>query len=187
MPAAFEAVSNDSDLKYYPDQNQLYPAVRQRHDQTIREYQQNDPYYDRPIFYSVRTVEFDPTVGSRKVLAFYPTPDAAYVLRVPMLLRPTMIDETNLYPVGGEVLTQVITEACLAAAERNFDENANQHTMRFMQLLPLAIQADLERSTSSQLGPDAPRGEGYHTGIPDPDHYARAARIGGLTLDGTTL
>ena len=187
MPAAFEAVSNDSDLKYYPDQNQLYPAVRQRHDQTVREYQQNDPYYDRPIFYSVRTVEFDPTVGSRKVLAFYPTPDAAYVLRVPMLLRPTMIDETNLYPVGGEVLTQVITEACLAAAERNFDENANQHTMRFMELLQQAIRADQERSTSSQLGPDAPRGEGYHTGIPDSDHYARAARIGGLTLDGNTL
>ena len=98
LAATFESVANDSNLTYYPDQNELYPAVRQRGDQAIRTREQDDPYFDRPIFYSVRTVEFDPLVGSRKRLAFYPTPDAAYVLRVPMILRATMIDETNLYP-----------------------------------------------------------------------------------------
>ena len=56
LPAAFEAVAGDSDLTYYPDQNDLYPPVRQRHDRAIRTWQQDDPYYDRPIFYSVRTV-----------------------------------------------------------------------------------------------------------------------------------
>jgi hypothetical protein len=186
LPAAFDAIANDSDLTYYPDQNELYPSVQARHDQALRTYQQNDPYYDRPVFYSIRTVEFDPSVGSRKVLAFYPTPDAAYVLRVPMILRPIPVTASDPYPVGGEMLSQVITEACLAAAERNYDETSNQHTMRFMEMLPLAIRDDLERSTPSQLGPDMPKTDHHHFGLHDPD-YIRAARIGSLTLDGDLL
>ena len=185
---SFEAIANDSDLTYYPDQNELYPPVRQRHDQYVRSKQMNDPYYDRPCFYSVRTVEFDPTVGSRKRLAFYPTPDAAYVLRVPMILRPTMIDSTNQYPVGGETLAQLIVQACLMAVEMDFYEKTDgRHTRRFYEMLPLAIQADLQKSAPTHLGPDMPRGEGYHFGVYDADHYARAARMGALTLDGSTL
>jgi len=180
---SFMDLSGDRQLTYYPDQNDCYPPVREKHDQAIRTFQQNNPYYDRPIFFSIRTAEFDPTVGSRKRLAFYPTPDAAYVLRVPMILRPTMIDATNLYPVGGETLAQVITEACLAAAERNFDEQEKQHTKRFIELLPLAIQADLEESAPTSLGPDMPRGERAH----DSEYWSRAARIGVITLDGDVL
>lgn len=184
---SFEAVANDSDLTYYPDQNELYPAVKQRHDQWIRTKQMDDPYYDRPCFYSVRTVEFDPTVGSRKRLALYPTPDAAYVLRVPMILRPTMIDSTNQYPVGGETLAQLIVQACLMSVELDFYEKVDgRHTRRFYEMLPQAIRADLEKSSPTHLGSDMPRGEGYYSGVYDYD-YARAARIGALTLDGDTL
>jgi hypothetical protein len=182
----FEAVANDSDLTYYPDQNDLYPPVRMRHDKAIRTAQQNNPYFDRPVLYSVRTVEFDPTVGSRKRLAFYPTPDAAYVLRVPMILRPTMVDVTNQYPVGGETLSQLITEACLAEAERLLDNREDIHTKRFWEMLPLAIKADQEKSSPTSLGPDCPRGEGYYSGVDD-SYWARSARIGDLTLDGDTL
>jgi hypothetical protein len=185
LSSSFEAISGDSDLTYYPDQNDLYPPVRQRHDRQIRTWQQDDPYYDRPIYYSVRTVEFDPTTGSRKRLALYPTPDAAYVLRVPMILRPTMIDSTNQYPVGGETLAQVILEACLAAAERNYDEENKRHTERFGQLLPLAIRADMEKSAPTSLGPDMPKGE-RGRGLYD-DYWLRSSRIATLTLDGDSL
>lgn len=184
---SFEAVANDSDLTYYPDQNDLYPPVRQRHDQWVRTKQQDDPYFDRPCIYSVRTVEFDPTVGSRKRLAFYPTPDAAYVLRVPMILRPTMIDETNQYPVGGETLAQLIVEACLMSVELDFYEKLDgRHTLRFREMLPLAIQADQQKASPTSLGPDMGHRADYYCDIVDSD-YARAARIGALTLDGTTL
>jgi hypothetical protein len=185
---SFEAVANDSDLTYYPDQNDLYPPVRQRHDQALRTMQQNNPYYDRPVFYSVRTVEFDPTVGSRKRLAFYPTPDAAYVLRVPMILRPTMIDSTNQYPVGGETLSQLIVEACLKSVEVDFYEKTDgRHTRKFYEMLPLAIKADLEKSAPTSLGPDMPRGEHYYSGVAYDCDYARAARIGAIVLDGDTM
>lgn len=188
----FEAVANDSELTYYPDQNVWYPAVKQRHDQAIRSMQQANPYYWRPAYYSVRTVEFDATVGSRKRLAFYPIPDAAYTLRVPMLLRPTMIDSTNKYPVGGETLAQLIIEACLMAVEMDFyekreDNEAGRHTRRFQQMLPLAIRADQEKSSPTSLGCDAPRGEGYYCGGLYDSDYLRAARIADVSLDGTVL
>lgn len=187
LPEAFEAIANDSDLTYYPDQNTLYPPVKQRHDQYVRTIQQSNPFYDRPHVYSVRTVEFDPTVGSRKRLALYPTPDAAYVLRVPMVLRPTMIDETNQFPVGAELLCPLITEACLMAVELDFYEKVDgRHTKRFYEMLPLAIQADRERSSPTSLGPDMPKRGGCGCGMFDSD-FARAARIGSLTLDSDAL
>jgi len=182
MPTAFEAVAGDSELTYYPDQNELYPAVQQRHDQQIRKWQMNDPYFDRPRYYSVRTVEFDPTVGSRKVLAFYPTPDAIYVLRCPMILRPVFIDATNLYPVGGETLSALIQEACLAAAEHNLDDGDGIHEKQFRELLPAAVMADRDRSSPTTLGPDAP-GSGQRTS----DYWLRSARMGAVSLDGTEL
>lgn len=185
LPSTFEAIANDSDLTYYPSQNDLYPPVRQRHDKAVRTWQQNDPYFDRPIYYSVRTVEFDPTVGSRKRLALYPSPDAAYVLRVPMILRPVMLTSANPYPIGGETLAQVIIEACLAAAERGYDEENKRHTERFAQLLPLAIAADLDKSSATSLGPDRPAGE--CRGMRDSDYWDRSARIGTLTLDSDVL
>lgn len=187
LPTTFEAISGDSDLHYEPGQSDFYPPVKQVHDNSIRNYRQEDPYHDRPICYSVRNVEFDPTVGSRKRIAFYPTPDAVYVLKVPMILRPTMISPTNQYPVGGETLAQVIMVACLAAAERNYDDAQGVHTRRFQELLPLAVAADLEKSSPTSLGPDNPKGEGYHYSIYDSDRIARAVRMGVLTLDGTTL
>ena len=185
---AFEAVANDSDLTYYPDQNELYPPVRQLGDQSIRTWQQDDPSFDRPVFYSVRTVEFVATVGSRKRLTFYPTPDANYVLRVPQILRPTMITATSPFPVGGETLSQVITEACLMAAERNFEERENVHAKRYHELLPLAIAMDQQKSSPTSLGGGMPKGEGNRYNNSYEDYYhLRSSRIGGITLGGDAL
>jgi hypothetical protein len=113
------------------------------------------------------------------------------VLRVPMILRPTMLDSTNQYPVGGETLAQLIVQACLMSVELDFyekkeDGDAGRHTRRFQQMLPLAIRADLEKSSPTSLGPDCPRGESRDYGAWDCD-YARAARIGSLTLDGDIM
>jgi len=184
---SFEDMAGDRTLAYYPDQNELYPPVQNRHDQAVRVMQQDDPFYDRPVYYSIRTVEFDATVGSRRRLAFYPTPDAIYVLRAPMILRPVSISAGSPYPVGGEMLSLLILEACLMAAELNFDEMGNRHTDLYTAMLPFAIRDDQERSSPTRLGSDAPMGEGYHAGVYDSDHWARAIRMGGLTLDAVNL
>ncbi len=187
LEAAFDSVSNDSDLTYYPSAESWYPPVKWRHDASIRHLEGNDPQFDRPMFYSVRTVTFDPTVGSRKVLALYPAPDKAYTLRVPMILRPVLVDEVNLYAIGAEVLSQVILEACLAAAEHNFEEREHVHEKRFLELIGLAIRDDQDRSSPTSLGADNPRSERSRFGMLDYSYRLREQRIGGLTLDGDAM
>ena len=68
----------------------------------------------------------------------------------------------------------------MAAAERNYDEQEKRHTKRFQELLPLAIAADMEMTTPTQLGPDAPQSE--HS-----DTIPRAIRMGSVTLGGVEM
>jgi hypothetical protein len=178
LPTGFEAI--EGSLTYERGMADGYPPVEFRHDEEIRKRQQDDPWTDHPRYFSVRTVEFDATVGSRRRLVFYPTPDVAYVLKARMKLRATMIDATNQYPVGGEAITQLIVEACLAAAERNYDEEAKQHTRRFMEMLPLAIQADMEMTSPTTLGSDAPRERNGYL-------MSRSALVGAITLNGVEM
>jgi len=185
LDATFDAVANDSDLTYYPSPESWYPPVRRRHDSMIRQLEGSNAEFDRPVFYSVRTSTFDPTVGSRKVLVLYPAPNAVYTLRVPMLLRPVLIDETNLYPIGGEMLSQVILESCLAAAETNFEEREAVHHKRYMELIVLAIRDDQERSSPTSLGPDI--GDNRYSRNRLNADWMMAARIGTVSLDGLDL
>lgn len=187
MDPSFDSVSNDSDLVYYPGQNQWYPSVSHRHDSTIRKLESENPELGRPCFYSVRTKRFDPTVGSRKSLVFYPAPDASYVLRVPMILRPVDLSDINQYPIGGEMLSQVILEACLASAEHNYEEREHVHEKRYLELVALAIRNDMERSSPTSLGPDAPRGVHGKFSVFDYDYRSREQRIGRLTIGGDVL
>lgn len=184
MDAAFDSIANDSDLAFYPGDDQWYPAAKQRGDALIRKLEAENPEFFRPCFYSVRTDRFDPAVGSRKSLAFYPAPDAVYTLRVPMILRPVDLDESNPYPIGAEMLSQVILEACLAAAEHNYEEREHVHEKRFQELIVLAIDRDKDRSTPTSLGPDAPRGEFGKYNVFDYDYRTREQRIGRLTIGG---
>jgi hypothetical protein len=179
LPTGFEEIVG-RELTYEPGQSDFYPAVEERLDEQIMRYQQDDPYHDRPIYFSTRAAQFVATTGSRRKLILYPTPDAAYILKVPMRLRSTMCDETNLYPIGGESLSQVILEAVLSAAERNFNLPTREHTDMFNALLPLAIGADYEMTSPTTLGPDAPKG-------PNSDVVPRSVRVGAITLDGTTM
>lgn len=185
LNAAFDAVANDSDLTYYPSPECWYPPVKWRHDSTIRQLEASNPEIDRPVFYSVRTVTFDPTIGSRKVLVMYPTPDQAYTLRVPMILRPVVLDATNIFAIGGEMLSQVMLEACLAAAEHFYEEREAVHEKQYLQLIDMAIRDDQERSSATELGPDAPRNERQRFGMVDYAYRLREQRIGSVSIDGT--
>jgi len=187
MDVAFDSIANDSDLTFYPGPDQWYPSVRQRHDTTVRKLETENTEFGRPSFYSVRTDRFDPTVGSRKSLAFYPAPDAAYVLRVPMILRPVDLSEANPYPIGGEMLSQVILEACLASAEHNYEEREHVHEKRFLELIALAIRNDQDRSSPTSLGPDSPQTSYSKYSVFDYNNRNREQRIGRLTLGGDTL
>jgi hypothetical protein len=82
-----------------------------------------------------------------------------YVLTAVGTLRPQMIDATNKYPLGIEVLAPCLTESCLAAAERDIEQkDANHpdavHNRALAPLLAMAIQRDKEYSSPESLGVD---------------------------------
>ena len=57
-----------------------------------------------------------------------------------MILKPVDLDDSNPYPIGGEMLSQVILESCLAAAEHNYEEREHVHEKQYIQLIALAIR-----------------------------------------------
>lgn len=181
LPLGYESI--ESKMHYALGEDTFYPPIRERSDTQIRRWQQRDDETDRPLYFCVRVAEFDPKVGSRRKLIFYPTPDDAYTVYANMTLRPVPIDADNPYPIGGELLAAVIMAACRSAAEENLDEMESVHEKRFLELLPLAIRADQERSSPRTLGPDSPR--------PARDtvssEWIRASRIGTPSLDGVDL
>lgn len=181
LPTGYEGI--ETEMHYEPGESDFYPPVRERHDSEILRLQaDNDASdYDRPRYFSVRTNEFNATVGSTKQLILYPTPDAVYVLSARMTLRPVAIDSVNQYPVGAEQLSAVILEACLAEAEVSMDDTIGIHGKRFDELLPFAIQADMRSSTPRTLGGDAPNGEPHY------DAEALRIQVGTITLDGTIM
>jgi len=91
-----------------------------------------------------------------------------------------MVDSTDKYPIGAEMLSQVFIEACLAAAEHGFDERSGEHEKLFQHMLPLAIRADLNATAPKQLGPDAPKSDST-------DLESRSILVGTITLDGTDM
>jgi hypothetical protein len=113
----------------------------------------------RPSRYTEVMDTFVPTVGSTRSLVLYPVPDASYVLTAIGVAKIPTIDATNQYPLGGDVLSAVISESCLAAAEREIagKDGTNPdavHNRALVPLLAVAIQRDKERGSPDTLGVD---------------------------------
>jgi len=130
----------------------------------------------RPQRYAEATGSFDPTVGSRRYVTFWPIPDAEYTLTATGTLRAEMIDSDSPYPLGTELLAPSIVESCLAAAERDIQGmDANHpdavHNRALVPLLAVAIQRDGEYGSPDTLGVDY-GGEGE-----EPRHCHRTDQI----------
>jgi hypothetical protein len=113
----------------------------------------------RPEMYALVMRDFDPTVGSGRAVRLYPIPDKGYVLTAVGLLRPSPLTSTNQYPLGAQVLSDVITEAVLMVVERDIEhKDAGNpeavHTRAFPAMLALAIRRDQENAAPDTLGVD---------------------------------
>jgi hypothetical protein len=177
LPDGFDAI--EGRLTYEPEGSDLYPPVKIVHEDEIRRRRADEEYEDRPVLAALVTVPFDATVGSRRRMVFYPTPDAVYLLTAKMRLRPTMINDASPYPIGGEVLSQVIIEACLAAGERLLDDGEGVHTKQFQMVLAGAIESDKEAATPPWLGADV--------GDSDEVEWPPKVLVGPVTINGVEM
>jgi hypothetical protein len=151
--------SFDGEISFTPGWGQQSTSIRRVDPVELRRRLQIDTTAGKPEMYALFTETFSPTVGSSRYFSFYPIPDQAYQLEAIGTWMPAMLDADNLYPLGGTLLSAVITEACLAAAERdikNIDEGHPDavHCRAMVPALQMAIQRDREYGAPDSLGVD---------------------------------
>jgi hypothetical protein len=110
-----------------------------------------------PVAYCQETSTFDPTHGSSRYIMLWPPPHGQVTLSAIGTVRPTMLDSTNLYPIGVEVMACVLEESCLAAWERNIERKdaGNPDAVHGRALTPLlqqAIELDKRKAAPETLG-----------------------------------
>lgn len=94
------------------------------------------------------------SVSERKRMVFSPSPLSAYQLVISYRRLPgALVNDTDV-PLGAQLHSDAILEACLAAAEQRSDDTQNLHTKQF--LLKLAQAIELDRANApKRLGPMA--------------------------------
>ncbi len=164
LPANFGGI--EGPLTYDVGMSQYYPPIRIVKEVMIRKRRGDYELVMRPEIAAITPVPFlgtdslsglptesaDMTVGSQWQIEFYPTPDATYILTYVMKAMPFMLDASNLYPLGGATLSQVIEAGCLAAAERFVDSGPLIYSAKFNELLMAAVQADAGSMSPDSLG-----------------------------------
>lgn len=176
LPAGYDSMMGP--LTYSYGASFYYPHIDIINESEIRRKQASYSDSGPPQYASIVMDEYDASVGSKRQLMLYPTPDGAYELKAKMRLRPTMIDGDNPNPLGAEVLSQVIIESCLAAAERTFrDTDEEVHSKTYARLLAAAIEIDKDAASPDFIETDQFLG-GYDGELP---------RKGTITLFGEVL
>jgi hypothetical protein len=178
LPADFSGMF-DGPLTHKPGTSSFYPPLSFVSDAMVRRERQYLGLTDRPVRFSIRPNSSDGSAVQKWEITFYPTPNAAYELRGRYKVSPQMIDATKKYPLGGEAMSEVFLESCLAIAEQRFVDESRLHTERFMALLAAAIENDADSFSPDFLGYNSDRSEHPHS-----DHYDERMWYGVPTFEG---
>jgi len=96
----------------------------------------------KPQYAAVRSKASDGTTGQRLEIAWWPIPDAAYILTYRYEAFAGKLTGSKQYPLGGMRHSELIVESCLAVAEQKANDEKGIHTERFMELLASGIAQD---------------------------------------------
>lgn len=127
-------------------------CLTQTSDAQLRSERQRNNTTGKPWYFAMRPAAYDPTVGQRWEITFWPTPDAAYSMFGRYRVKPTMMDSTNKYPMGGIAMSGVFLQSCLAIAEQRLNGQAGMMTQQFIGALQAAIADDAASYSPDYLG-----------------------------------
>lgn len=144
----------------------------------IRQMRQGSDVTGRPTHAATRTKTFDPTVGQRSEIIFFPTPDGEYDLSYrSSLIVALKLDATNKFPIGGMSFGRVVLAACLAVAERKYRRGENTMQAAFMTSLAAEISRDLQNAPE-YFGYNGDRSSSYLRGCRS--HAGERLTVNGL-------
>ena len=119
----------------------------------LRSVVQNEPTLTgRPAQCAIFPKTFNPTVGQRFFVQFWPKPDASYTVAWRYNVTVEKLTSTNKYHLGGMTHTETVMAGCLAAAELLKNQSLGAHYQNFMQRLQTSIALDKETNRPEYLG-----------------------------------
>jgi hypothetical protein len=120
-----------------------YHDIKRVSEAQIRSLRVGSDYSGTPKWVATQFMTTTLAADQRQEMLVYPKPDGDYVLSYKYRILPDkLVATTNEYPYGAETFSELIREACLAAAEQEVNEEAGIHTQKYQALLLRAVQLD---------------------------------------------
>lgn len=98
-----------------------------------------------PQYWSLSTLPYDVTVGTRYQLVIYPEANQTYTLHYGYITEPNKPTADVHFFIGGALMSECILECALAEAEAQEDDTVGIHTQRAKELIHECIELDLRR------------------------------------------
>ena len=138
---------------------------------------------DKPRVAAVYSTGADGTAGTSHRIAFFPIPDATYVLKYKMINEPQY--SISGKPLGGPLHGETIIASCLAVAEQFFLPNSpHGYVATYRRRLAASIELDRQAIRSETLGYNADPSEfGTITGFTD-SRLSRYLHDNTVTVNG---
>lgn len=147
-------------LTYHPGLNESYIPVDVVDERQLRVSRQFADNTCAPWRAAILPKTFDPTVGERWQITFFPLPDDIYQFTYRYRVHPDKLTSTNKYSWGGMIHGETIRLAVLATAELDrMDGMAGAYTQQYEMALQRSILRDNANSPES-MGLITDPGEG---------------------------
>jgi hypothetical protein len=148
-----------------------------------REQQLSQGLTGRPTLFAEFPKPSDGVTGQRFGVAFYPTPDAAYVLTYRCNVLPVALSATNPFPYGGEQHGETILESVLDVAERRLNDEVGVHRQAYLSRLRASVAADARDHRPENLGYNGDGSDGAGRGGPNGLHpWTNLVTYGGNSM-----
>jgi hypothetical protein len=115
---------------------------------------------------------------TRWSVSIWPVPSGEYTLKFPYRSNPYALSATAPYPLGGQPHAETLKESCLAAAERNVNDELGIHNDTFRRRLAASVALDRRLFGTKNYGYNGDRKRYRPLRHPDTNHV--------VTINGIT-
>lgn len=141
-------------------------GIRTIGDAKMAQRRQQGAVYGRPTFAAHRPLGQVPEEkgGTRFECLLWPVPDRLYEIGYRYIPLPDMVTESQPFPLGGMMMSEVVIASCLAVAEfRKTDVKGHKYA-DFMEKLTAAISHDKRIKSPDSLGYNGDRSDEMYGG-----------------------
>ncbi len=135
---------------WYPPQfgeQSYWPSPLPVSMKTIMSLRSSIPVSSYPQYWSLNTMKYDVSVGTRYQISVHPPSNQIYTLHFGYIIEPDKPTADGEYFVGGADSSECILECALAEAEANDnDMKTSHHNDRAKDMLHTCIERDLRRA-----------------------------------------